>query len=454
MPKWCTSCKTHWARHAKPWKEEKVRTSGPPALIDTRAYGCLRTFSGKEEDWATWSFVARSYLDLLSQKCRDLMLRGESVDTAASITLTGMNENARTHSWTLFNVLTQSVEGRALSATMNSEPGNGLQPWWWWMPMSRGLVDVTPAHWPQPSWTSELLEALETWEVLIRRYEEQSKETVNDPTRCAVVMKHAPAGIRLALRTASSSIDSNYAKLKRCVKDYLQTGLNYDQQGTSVPAKDAGGPTPMDVGAIQKGDSKGKSSKGKDKGGKGKKGKKGKEKGVTKASGKARRFDGYCSYCEKYGHKKADCRQKARDQQGAGKGKGSINVVEATGGASSSSTHPPSTRMRSTMEMRLRREQHGKWSLSHKVVMRSLRLDLGLIGVKRKGGLAELRWQRSRVEADRLHHVRHWFWWTCLYGRFCRLGCWEEQHREAECSVRWPVDTDWWEEDRAGHRGF
>ena len=198
-----------------------------------------------------------------------------------------------------------------------------------------------------PSWTSvkesEFLEALETWEVLIRRYEEQSKETVTDPTKCAVVMKHAPAGIRLALRTASSSIDSNYAKLKRCVKDYLQTGLNYDQQGTSVPAKDTGGPAPMDVGAVQKGDNKGKWGKGKDKGGKGKNGKKGKEKGVMKASGKSRRFDGYCSYCEKYGHKKADCRQRARDQQGAGKGKGSTNAVEATGGGSSSSTHPPST---------------------------------------------------------------------------------------------------------------
>ena len=326
-------------------------SSAGPALIDTRAYGRLRTFSGKEEDWATWSFVARSYLDLLSQQFRDLMLKAETVDTAASITLTGMNQNARTHSWTLFNVLTQSVEGRALSVMMNSEAGNGLQAW-------RMMVD---AYEPRiggrytsmlmgiigPSWTSvkesEFLEALETWEVLIRRYEEQSKEAVNDPTKCAVVMKHAPSGIRLALRTASSSIDSNYARLKRCVKDYLQTGLNYDQQGTSVPAKDTGGPAPMDVGAIQKGDNKGKWGKGKDKGGKGKKGKKGKEKGVMKASGKSRRFDGYCSYCEKYGHKKADCRQRARDQQGAGKGKGSTNAVEATGGGSSSSTHPPST---------------------------------------------------------------------------------------------------------------
>ena len=327
-------------------------SSAAPALIDTRAYGRLRTFSGKEEDWATWSFVARSYLDLLSQQFRDLMLKAETVDSAASISLAGMNQTARTHSWTLFNVLTQSVEGRALSVMMNSEPGNGLQAW-------RMMVD---AYEPRiggrytsmlmgiigPSWSSvketEFLEALETWEVLIRRYEEQSKETVNDPTRCAVVMKHAPAGIRLALRTASSSIDSNYAKLKRCVKDYMQTGINYDQQGTSMAAKDVGGPMPMDVGALQKGENKGRWGKGKDKMGKGKKGKKGKDKGVMKSTGKSKKFDGHCSYSEKYGHKKADCRQRIRDQQGAGKGKGSTNAVESTGGGgASSSTHPPST---------------------------------------------------------------------------------------------------------------
>ena len=330
----------------------QAASSAAPALIDTRAYGRLRTFSGKEEDWATWSFVARSDLDLLSQQFRDLMLKAETVDSAASISLAGMNQTARTHSWTLFNVLTQSVEGRALSVMMNSEPGNGLQAW-------RMMVD---AYEPRiggrytsmlmgiigPSWSSvketEFLEALETWEVLIRRSEEQSKETVNDPTRCAVVMKHAPAGIRLALRTASSSIDSNYAKLKRCVKDYLQTGINYDQQGTSVPARDMRGPMPMDVGALQKGDNKGRWGKGKDKMGKGKKGKKGKDKGVMKSTGKSKKFDGHCSYCEKYGHKKADCRQRIRDQQGAGKGKGSTNAVESTGGGgSSSSTHPPST---------------------------------------------------------------------------------------------------------------
>ena len=33
--------------------------AGGGGLIDTRAIGKLRTFSGKEEDWPPWAFVAR-----------------------------------------------------------------------------------------------------------------------------------------------------------------------------------------------------------------------------------------------------------------------------------------------------------------------------------------------------------------------------------------------------------
>lgn len=32
---------------------------GGGGLIDTRAIGKLRMFSGKEEDWPLWAFVAR-----------------------------------------------------------------------------------------------------------------------------------------------------------------------------------------------------------------------------------------------------------------------------------------------------------------------------------------------------------------------------------------------------------
>ena len=43
----------------------------------------------------------------------------EAVATAGEIELDG----------TLFNILTQSLEGKALSVMMNAEVGNGLQAW-------------------------------------------------------------------------------------------------------------------------------------------------------------------------------------------------------------------------------------------------------------------------------------------------------------------------------------
>ena len=187
-----------------------------------------------------------------------------------------------------------------------------------------------------PQWSTvteeAFLETLEAWEVMIcRRYEEQSGEEVTGATRCAVVMRHAPTGIRTALRTASSTIGTNFELLRKCVKDYLQTGQTYDNKGQA--SKDAGGAAPMDVGSLTlkgKGDHKGYKGLGKwvPKGGKkGKepdKGKGGKKGSFSKGKfDKAKHFEGYCSYCYKWGHKKADCR--AREKDRAGKGKGSVN---------------------------------------------------------------------------------------------------------------------------------
>ena len=77
---------------------------------------------------------------------------------------------------------------------------------------------------------------------------------------------------------------------------------------------------PMDLSALDKGKWKGK-GKGKD-GKDGKKGKndpKGKGKGKggkgknPEGRGKTEPFDGYCSWCKKYGHRERDCWAKERD---------------------------------------------------------------------------------------------------------------------------------------------
>eukprot|EP00435_Cladocopium_sp_Y103_P016734 s3384_g4.t1 len=315
-------------------------TSWGSGLIDTRAYGKLKTFSGKEEDWATWAFVARSYLDLLSMGFRELLVSAEAAGQATEIRLVDMSPMARTHAWTLFNVLTQSVEGRALSVIMNSEASNGLQAW-------RLLVD---AYEPRvggrytamlmgiigPQWhhikEQEFLESLDNWELQIRRYEDQSRETVTEATRCAVVMKNAPGGIRTALRTSSSIIGSDYTMLKKAIKEYLQTGVEFDGRGLAAEAakRDAQGPAPMEIGAVSwKGGKKGKEDKGK-----GKKGKQGKSKSSNvkgKFSNKSysgygggNKFQGNCSYCGKWGHKKSECRLREKEK----KGKGGANAVE------------------------------------------------------------------------------------------------------------------------------
>lgn len=339
------------------------------SLIDTRAYGKLKTFSGKEEDWATWSFVARSYLDLLSIGFRELLIDAEAAALATDVRLIDMSPMARSHAWTLFSVLTQSVEGRALSVIMGSESSNGLQAW-------RLLVD---AYEPRvggrytamlmgvigPQWLhlkeSQFLETLETWELQVRRYEEQSKEKVTSATKCAVVMRNAPGGIRTALRTSSSIIGSDYELLKKAIKDYLQTGVEFDGRGLAAEAAakagggaDPHGPAPMDVGALSwKGGKKGKEGKGKDS----QKGKYGKDKGKSwkGKQGKhwgsgSKQFQGNCSYCGKWGHKKAECRIRERDKKGKGsstnavdkEGEKSTNAVSYTNldSAASSSARP------------------------------------------------------------------------------------------------------------------
>ena len=329
-------------------REVPVAGAGPStsgwghSLIDTRAYGRLKSFSGKEEEWSTWSFVARSYLDLLSMGYRELLTAAEAIDQASEIRTADMSATARTHSWTLFNVLTQSIEGGALSIIMNAEPSNGLQAWMLlvdnYEPKIGGRYTAMLMGIIGPQWghikEADFMESVDTWEVQIRRYEDQSREKVTAATKVAVIMKHAPGGIRAALRTSSSIIGSDYERLKKAIRDYLQTGADYDPKGLTTEAKsskDPSGPEPMDVGALSKGGKKGKGD-GQWQKGKGKKGKY--EKGKTKTKGKfegkgSKKFEGYCSYCNKWGHKKADCRIREKDRKGSGKG-GTAGAIDKT----------------------------------------------------------------------------------------------------------------------------
>lgn len=68
-------------------------------LIDAKAYGKLRTFSGKEEDWTTWAFLARSYMDLLSHEYRDLVQHAELMDGPNDLSLDKPMDGRSTMFW-------------------------------------------------------------------------------------------------------------------------------------------------------------------------------------------------------------------------------------------------------------------------------------------------------------------------------------------------------------------
>ena len=129
-------------------------------------------------------------------------------------------------------------------------------------------------------------------------------------------LEHAPTRYQDILRAIPAQPKENSPALRRWIKDYCVSSRIYGESGI------AGGPVPMDVGQI-KGDECGKGKKGKGKDGKsnGKhvKGKSKSEKGSgnQKSSGNVQapaQFQGYCNFCEKWGHKRADCRKRQREQ--------------------------------------------------------------------------------------------------------------------------------------------
>jgi hypothetical protein len=144
----------------------------------------------------------------------------------------------------------------------------------------------------------QLISAIEQWEQDYQRYKDRTTEVLSDSMRKACLQSMCPSDL-------SNRIDLNivrlntYDDLKREIERYVE----------QVVATN--GPTPMDIGTLAKGDSEGK-GEGKDKG-------KGKGKsyqaswsstsgptGSGKATGREQ-FQGNCSRCGKWGHKKADC---------------------------------------------------------------------------------------------------------------------------------------------------
>ena len=282
-----------------------TKASRSGALVDTRMAAKPSQFDGQHEHWYDWSFTFKAYCGAISGDLRKLMEY-----SATSVNPIGHDPGNEEHSRSLYYMLVMSCREKALKKLRSVLEGHGLEAWrifnLEWEPRQQQrftamLTSILRAELEDPIESS-----LDSWEDLIRRFEQQSGETIADSIKASVIchgVKNEKLREHLALNAARLTSLTD-------VRDELRK-ISQAQRTWTVGNLAGQDPMPMEIGAVQKGKGKGK-SKGK-KGEKGEKGSKGGKGGKGEQKGMAE--DRECFYCKKAGHLIADCRKKKQDEQ-------------------------------------------------------------------------------------------------------------------------------------------
>ena len=304
---------------------------GPGGLIDTKAYGKLRSFDGKEDSWATWSFVARSYFTLLSPDF-DALLDAVEAQPLGGMRLARPASNGLVHAKTLYHILAQSVEGKALSILMNVEKQNGFEGWKAlveaYQPDLGGrhtsmLMGIISPAW-EKSTEATFLEHLENWEVLIRRYQDQATDVVTSATKIAILMKYAPASLRNALRTNATNMGTDYDKVKKFISGLAaeRGDLPAVPVRSSRPARPATKGRPPWTWAPSATTTRARPKERTAKARRARRATRAASRVSQPGKSSAATFQGECGFCGKWGHKRKDCWAKQAKDKGNGKGQG------------------------------------------------------------------------------------------------------------------------------------
>lgn len=311
--------------------------------IDTRMIGKPKQFSGKDDDWSTWSLVLRAYCGAVSARMLALMEEVELLAEAPPANAALANDEDRSHSLQLYYILAMLSEGRAQDKVALVDRGEGMQLWGKLVEeyeskiLSRktGLLQQILGF----QFTRDLAADLEKFDRACKHYEVSKSAPLDDDVKAGVVIRNLSAAHPDVAKhiTMNSQRLNTYPLVRKELVDLLRTQK-------FMPGGDA-----MDIGAFNVADAKchncGKKghlaascwsggSSSSNKGGKGGKGKgKGKNKG--KKGGKANsttpsptavateKFQGECSFCGIWGHKRAQCRKLASKKQ--------VNSVEYEG---------------------------------------------------------------------------------------------------------------------------
>ena len=233
----------------------------------------------------------------------------------------------------IYAVLLTKTEGKVFSIVHLTPRGAGDEAWRLLRAEHAGSSGVRLGNMvrevvcPRDQWMADVsagkdfLTSLIEWEIKVAAYEVASGDRFSEAVRVATIMDHALDAVKSMLRLSPLEQRRSVDALKVWIREssYASPGLFQ-------------GSIPMQAGAVsdggkgKKGKSKSTGEKGTGKGkGKGKCKDKNKHKGNDGNKNKERddwnkgqrqaKFQGYCSHCSKWGHKRADCRTRLAQQK-------------------------------------------------------------------------------------------------------------------------------------------
>ena len=86
------------------------------------------SFSGRDSDWPTWTFVARPYLESLHTEAGSLLDHSETA-TGEEVALESMGDQAKEIARKLYLVLVPGLKGKALNIAKRTPRNNGFALW-------------------------------------------------------------------------------------------------------------------------------------------------------------------------------------------------------------------------------------------------------------------------------------------------------------------------------------
>ena len=291
--------------------ERGARTPVIPAqdarvnLVDLRVGNKQETFEGETHVWKSWSFKMRQYIAAVDEELY-LELVNVEANPLREIPLASMNEPRKRRARQLALILTMHTKDRALQMlTKLSDSANGFEIWRRfveeWEPAHRGRYRTMLMQLLQFPFMGDRGQALEEWERIVRQYEAQSSDTLQDTIKAAI-LAHNPQDPEWRRHVGLNATRLQmYDALKSEWKAMHQAYTEWDMA-------DGNDTTPMEVDALSEGKGKNKSKgNGKEKGKE-----KGKEEGKGKSKHKAKEGTSdtsnvKCSFCKEKGHARKDC---------------------------------------------------------------------------------------------------------------------------------------------------